>query len=63
MAAVCEICNKGHVVGNIISHAHNKSKRLFSPNLKSVRAHINGSNRRVRVCTRCIRSGRIKKAI
>jgi large subunit ribosomal protein L28 len=50
-------------VGNIVSHAHNKSKRLFSPNLKTVRARVQGANRRIRVCTRCIRSGRVQKAV
>jgi large subunit ribosomal protein L28 len=63
VAAVCDICKKSHVVGNIVSHAHNKSKRRFSPNLKSVRARVNGANRRIRVCTRCIRSGRVQKAV
>jgi large subunit ribosomal protein L28 len=61
MARVCEICGKGHVVGHNVSHANNKTKRLFSPNLKAVRVTIEGTHRRINVCTRCIRSGLIQK--
>ncbi|HLB94565.1 MAG TPA: 50S ribosomal protein L28 [Nitrospiria bacterium] len=63
MARICEICGKGHVVGFNISHAHNKTKRLFSPNLKTVKALIEGTSKRIRVCTRCIRSGRVQKYV
>jgi len=62
MARVCEVCDKRPQVGNNVSHAHNKTKRRFLPNLQTVRAMIEGSVRRMRVCTRCIRSGRIEKA-
>ena len=62
MAKRCEICNKGPVVGRTISHAHNVSSRRFEPNLQTVRAMINGGVRRIRVCTRCIRSNKIVKA-
>jgi large subunit ribosomal protein L28 len=62
MAQVCAICGKRPTVGNNVSHAHNKTKRWFRPNLQRVRAVVNGSVRRIRVCTRCIRSGRVTKA-
>jgi large subunit ribosomal protein L28 len=62
MAKRCEICNKGPVVGRTISHAHSVSSRRFEPNLQTVRAMINGGVRRIRVCTRCIRSNKIVKA-
>ncbi len=62
MAKHCEICGKSPVVGRQHSHANNVSARRFEPNLQTVRAIINGGIRRVRVCTRCIRSGRITKA-
>lgn len=62
MARVCEVCDKRPAVGNNVSHAHNKTKRRFLPNLQTVRAIVGGGVRRVRVCTRCIRSGRIEKA-
>jgi large subunit ribosomal protein L28 len=62
MAKRCEICDKGPVVGRTISHAHNVSSRRLEPNLQTVRAVINGGVRRIRVCTRCLRSNRVVKA-
>ena len=62
MAKRCEICNKGPVVGRQHSHANNVSARRFEPNLQTVRALINGGVQRIRVCTRCLRSGKITKA-
>jgi len=62
MAKVCEICGKKPVVGRTISHAHNVGPRRFEPNLQLVRALINGATKRMRVCTRCLRSGKITKA-
>lgn len=63
MARVCYVCGKGPVTGNNVSHAHNKTRRRWLPNLQSVKIQLeDGSNRRVRVCTNCIKSGRIRKA-
>ncbi len=61
MSQVCEYCGKKPQVGNNVSHAHRKTKRRFSPNLQRVRTVVNGHVRRVRVCTRCLRSGVINK--
>ena len=61
MAQVCEVCGKKPGTGNNVSHAHNKTRRRFNPNLQRVRARIDGTVRRVRVCTRCIRSGKVTK--
>ena len=61
MAKVCEICGKKPIVGYKISHAHNKTKKRSYPNLQKVRALQNGQTKRVRVCTSCIKSGRIIK--
>ena len=61
MAQVCRLCGRRPTAGNNVSHANNKTKRRFSPNLHRVRALIDGTVRRVRVCTRCIRSGKITK--
>ena len=61
MAQVCEVCGKRPVTGNSVSHAHNKTKRRFKPNLQRVRADVQGTTRRIRVCTRCIRSGKVTK--
>jgi large subunit ribosomal protein L28 len=62
MAKACEICGKTPVVGRQKSHAHNVSPRRFEPNLQTVRAAIGGGTRRIRVCTRCLRSGKVVKA-
>ncbi|PIE60067.1 MAG: 50S ribosomal protein L28 [Desulfobulbus propionicus] len=62
MARVCEICGKGPVTGNNVSHAHNKTRRRWMPNLQRVRTvSRTGQTVRVNVCTRCIRSGAIVK--
>jgi large subunit ribosomal protein L28 len=62
MAKRCDICGKGPVVGRNISHAHNVTPRRFEPNLQRVRALVNGGIQRLRVCTRCLRSGKVTKA-
>ena len=61
MAKHCEICGKTPVVGRTLSHAHNVRARRFEPNLQVVRANVNGGTRRLRVCTRCIRSNKVVK--
>ena len=61
MAQRCEICGKGPMTGSTISHAHNVTKRRFNPNLQRVRTVMKGVQRRLRVCTRCLRSGKITK--
>ena len=62
MAKKCEICGKTPVVGRQHSHANNVSARRFEPNLQTVRAVIDGGHKRIRVCTRCLRSNKVVKA-
>jgi large subunit ribosomal protein L28 len=62
MAARCEICDKGPLVGNSVSHANNKTKRRSMPNLQRVKAKWNGAVTRIRVCTRCLKAGKVVKA-
>ena len=62
MAKMCEVCGKAPVFGNRVSHAHNVSSRRWMPNLQRVRAVVEGTVRRIDVCTRCIRSGKVQKA-
>jgi len=62
MARTCEICGKGPTTGNKVSHANNRTRRRWKPNLQLVRAKIGGGVRRLLVCTRCIRSGKVMKA-
>jgi large subunit ribosomal protein L28 len=61
MARICEVCGKGPQVGNNVSHANNKSKRRWLPNLRRVRALQSGQVKYIQVCTRCLRSGRVVK--
>ena len=63
MAHVCEICHKHTVSGMNVSHSHLKTKRTWKPNIQRVRAIVNGEVKRVNVCTRCLRSGKVQRAI
>jgi large subunit ribosomal protein L28 len=61
MAQVCEICGKKPGIGNKVSHAHNLSLRRWKPNLHIVRAQVNGKPKRIKVCTKCLKSGKVLK--
>ena len=63
MAHVCEICNKGPMSGMNVSHSHLKTKRRWYPNIQRVRAIVDGEVKRINVCTRCLRSGKVQRAI
>jgi large subunit ribosomal protein L28 len=64
MARACAICGKKTVFGHNVSHAHNVTNRAWLPNLQRIRVQIpGGGTKRMRVCTRCVRSGAIRKAV
>jgi large subunit ribosomal protein L28 len=63
MANICEVCGKKPITGNNVSHAHNKSRRRWLPNLQNVRVASPNGNRQLQVCTRCIRSGAVVKPV
>ena len=63
MARMCEVCGKSASFGNNVSHANNKTPRRWNPNLQRVRAMVNGAPRRIRVCTQCLKSNRVAKAV
>jgi len=63
VAKSCQVCGKGPVYGNKISHAHNVSSRVWYPNVQKVRVVVGRTRRRMKVCTRCLRSGAIVKAV
>ena len=63
MANRCDFCGKGPRAGNNVSHANNRTKRRFEPNIQKVRAIVNGARKRVRVCTSCLKMGRVQKAV
>ncbi len=62
MARVCYVCGRAPIVGHNVSHANNRTKRRWLPNLQRVRIVDNGQVKRVRVCSRCVKAGRITKA-
>lgn len=61
--AKCEYCDKSVSFGIQVSHSHRRSNRSWKPNIKRVKAIVNGSPRRVHVCTRCLRSGKVTRAV
>lgn len=62
MANFCYVCNKGPATGNRVSNANNRTKRRFMPNLQRVRILEDGRTVRVRICTRCLKAGKVQKA-
>ena len=61
MSKVCDICGKGPVTGSNVSHANNHTKRRWLPNIQETKAVINGRTMRIKVCTKCLRSGKVIK--
>ena len=61
MSMTCEICGKKPAVANNVSHSNIKTKRVQRPNIQRVRAMVGGKVKRIRVCTRCLRSGKVVK--
>ena len=61
MAKVCEICGKRPLYGNKVSHAHNLSRRRWTPNLQRVKTLVNGKKKVINVCTSCIKAGKVQK--
>ena len=63
MGKLCEVCDKGTLNGNNVSHSNRKTHRLWAPNVQRVRVEINGQVKRINVCTRCLRSGFVQRAL
>jgi large subunit ribosomal protein L28 len=63
MARHCEVCGKGMITGNKVSHSNRHTRRVWLPNIRTVRAIVNGTPKKVNVCTRCLRSGNVQRAI
>jgi large subunit ribosomal protein L28 len=61
--AKCDICGKGVTCGIKVSHSHRRSNRTWKPNVQRVKAIVDGTPRRVNACTRCLRSGKVTRAI
>jgi len=63
LARRCVVCGKGTETGHAVSHSNIKTKRLWKANVQKVKALINGTPRRVNVCTRCLKAGKITRAV
>ncbi len=63
MSKVCDICGKKPMTGHNISHSHKTTNRRWLPNLQKIKVKVDGGTKTMRVCTSCIRSGKIEKAI
>jgi large subunit ribosomal protein L28 len=62
MSRVCELCGKGNMTGNKVSHAHNKTRRSWKPNLIKIRTLVGKTKTTLRICARCLKTGKIRKA-
>jgi large subunit ribosomal protein L28 len=63
MSRKCEICGKGTAFGNTVSHSKNRTRRSWRPNLLEMRANIDGKVQNIKLCTRCLKAGKVAKAI
>ncbi|MBP3645054.1 MAG: 50S ribosomal protein L28 [Clostridia bacterium] len=63
MGKFCEVCAKGTISGHNVSHSNRKTNRIWAPNVQRVRVVVNGTAKRMNVCTRCLRSGYVQRAL
>lgn len=63
MARKCEICGKGTVTGNKVSHAKNRTRRVWKPNLLKIQTMVGTTRTTMKICTRCLRSGKVVKVV
>ena len=63
MGKLCQVCEKGTMSGHKVSHSNRKSNRIWAPNVQKVRVMDKGTVRRLNVCTRCLRSGNVQRAL
>ncbi len=61
VSRICDYCGKKPMFGHTVSHAHNMTNRRFNPNLRRVRARVNGRVQQVSICTRCLKAGKAEK--
>ena len=60
--AKCQFCDKGVSFGIKVSHSHRRSSRTWKPNIRRVKANVNGEHKTVYICSRCLRSGKVERA-
>ena len=63
MGKFCDVCAKGTISGHNVSHSNRKTNRIWAPNVQNVRVVVDGTVKRMNVCTRCLRSGNVQRAL
>lgn len=61
VASTCDICAKGPSFGKSVSHSHRRTSRRWNPNIQTVRATVNGTSKRLNVCTSCLKAGKVQQ--
>ncbi|MDM8534148.1 50S ribosomal protein L28 [Clostridiaceae bacterium HSG29] len=61
MAKHCEICGKGQMSGNYVSFSHKKTKRTWKPNLKDVKVNVDGTVKKISICSKCLKAGKVER--
>ncbi|MBO4770701.1 MAG: 50S ribosomal protein L28 [Clostridia bacterium] len=61
--AKCDICGKSVTFGQNVSHSHRRTNRAWKPNVRKVKVVVNGTNKTMHVCSRCLRSGKVSRAV
>lgn len=63
MSQRCDVCGKAPMAGHTVSHANNKANRVWNPNLQRVRALVSNRVKNLDVCTKCLKAGKVEKAV
>jgi len=63
MSNICKICGKQPSFGNNVSHSHRKTKRVFKPNIVKIKVELDGKIQNINICTKCLKTGKIKKIV
>jgi large subunit ribosomal protein L28 len=63
MSRKCDICGKGTAFGNTVSHSKNRTRRTWRPNLLEMRTMVDGKITTIKLCTRCLKTGKVLKAV
>lgn len=63
MSRKCDVCGKGSSTGMQVSHSHIRTKKTWYPNIQKVRVVVNGTPRKLNVCTKCLRAGKVQRKV
>ena len=63
MSRKCDVCGKGPSTGMQVSHSHIRTKKTWYPNIQKVRVVVNGTPRKLNVCTKCLRDGKVQRKV